>query len=103
MADALLPDECAAQLRVLSEPERLRILQLLLMGPHAVSAIADVLDASVALTSHHLSVLKREGYVRATKSGRQVIYEVDKDRFVQTGRNQKPRVSLGCCVLQFPS
>jgi DNA-binding transcriptional ArsR family regulator len=97
----LSPDECATQLRVLCEPERLRILELLLLGPHPVSAIADCLDVSVALASHHLSVLKREGYVQATKSGRQVIYEVVKEKVVQTGK-QKPRVKLGCCELRFP-
>ena len=47
-------------------------------------------------------MLKREGYVQATKSGRQVIYEVVKDKIVQTGK-QKPRVKLGCCELQFPA
>jgi ArsR family transcriptional regulator len=102
MAESLSADECATQLRVLSEPERLRILELLMMGPHAVSAIADVLDVSVALASHHLSVLKREGYVQAQKSGRQVIYEIVSDRLVQ-GARRRPEVRLGCCVLQFPN
>ncbi len=98
----LSPEECTTQQRILCEPERLRILELLLTGPQSVSAIAESIDASVALTSHHLSVLKREGYVQATKSGRQVIYEVVKEKVVQTGKH-KPRMMLGCCELQFPA
>jgi DNA-binding transcriptional ArsR family regulator len=100
MSETLSAVECAAQLRVLSEPERLRILQLLLLGPHTVSAVADVLDCSVALASHHLSVLKREAFLTSTKTGRQVFYELVPERFPQKTRH-KPRVSLGCCEIQF--
>jgi len=101
MADLLSVSDCADQLRILSEPERLRILELLINGPHSVSAIADVLDRSLAIASHHLLVLKREKYVLAEKQGRQVFYRLNPRRF-PPGTQHGRELRLGCCSLTFP-
>src|SRR5262245_36092358 len=59
----LKPKQCARILRVLAEPERLRIIQCLSGGPKNVSEIAQLLGRHVVKVSHHLSVLRQAGLV----------------------------------------
>lgn len=61
--------------RLLGDPTRLRVLLECLDGPISVGDIADAIDASPSLVSHHLRLLRAARLVRGTRRTRQVFYE----------------------------
>jgi ArsR family transcriptional regulator, lead/cadmium/zinc/bismuth-responsive transcriptional repressor len=73
-----LADEHAAELadlfRLLGDPTRLRIVLACLDAPTAVGDIADRLELSDSLVSHHLRLLRAARVVRAERQGKQVFY-----------------------------
>ncbi|CAN5832890.1 metalloregulator ArsR/SmtB family transcription factor [soil metagenome] len=77
----LLSDDHASALadlfRLLGDPTRLKIVVSCLRTPLAVSDIAEKLDLSVSLVSHHLRLLKGARLVRADRQGKQVYYGAD--------------------------
>jgi ArsR family transcriptional regulator, lead/cadmium/zinc/bismuth-responsive transcriptional repressor len=78
---SILSDDHAVALadlfRLLGDPTRLKIVVSCLRTPLAVSDIADRLELSVSLVSHHLRLLKGARLVRAERQGKQVYYEAD--------------------------
>ena len=79
----LLADEHAAELadlfRLLGDPTRLRIVLTCLDAPTAVGEIADRLELSASLVSHHLRLLRAARIVRAERQGKQVFYAAADD------------------------
>ena len=77
----ILTDDHAVALadlfRLLGDPTRLKIVVSCLRTPLAVSDIADRLELSVSLVSHHLRLLRGARLVRAERQGKQVYYEAD--------------------------
>lgn len=74
-----------AFLRALSEPARLQVLRVLLTeGPSDIAGIAAHFPQDRSVVSRHLKVLHEAGIVRAEKSGRHRIYEIDGAAFVET-------------------
>lgn len=67
--------------RVLGDPTRLRILELLLDGPRTVRELIDQLGSSRSRVSNHLACLRWCGFAEADKSGRTAIYSI-RDRRV---------------------
>jgi len=71
----------AEQLRVLSDPTRLRVLDLLMQGVQCNCELVGALDLAPNLISHHLGVLRRAGLVTATRDphdGRWIYYAIDR-------------------------
>lgn len=68
--------ECLAVLKALGEPSRVRIMGLLLKGPHAVNAISERLGLSQYNVSRHLRVLRNAGLVEARKDAQRRLYGV---------------------------
>lgn len=60
--------------KIFSDLTRLRIIDLLYTGEHAVQAIADELETSQSAISHQLKLLRDLNVVKTRKSGKQVIY-----------------------------
>jgi len=71
---AALLAEAANQFRVLGEPVRLRLLELLCQGPQSVMELAAHAQESHANTSKHLGVLAAAGFVTRTTEGTRAIY-----------------------------
>ena len=67
---------CAAALRTLSHPERLRIVEALEAGPLEVSELTSKLKRPQATVSQHLMRLRAHGLVAAERSGRIARYRV---------------------------
>ncbi|MDE3737896.1 ArsR/SmtB family transcription factor [Metapseudomonas resinovorans] len=64
--------------KALCEPSRVAVLKRVMqLGRADVSEIAAELPQERSVVSRHLQVLLDANIVRATKSGRQVFYEVD--------------------------
>ena len=60
--------------RVLGDPTRLRILELLLERPHSVSELVEATAVAQARVSTHLACLRWCDLVATERRGRQVIY-----------------------------
>ncbi len=96
MKDQLQSSKCAISLKAIGDPDRLKIIQCLQLGPMNVGAIADVLDVEIANVSHHLQILKHAGLVDANKQGKYVIYSLSADVLAENDV-----LELGCCRLQL--
>ena len=66
--------------RVLGDPTRLRILELLLARPHTVSELVAEVGARQARVSNHLACLRWCRLVEADRQGRVVTYRVADQR-----------------------
>ena len=62
--------------RVLGDPTRVAILQLLLERPHRVSELVEATGARQSRVSTHLACLRWCGFVTAERAGRRVIYSI---------------------------
>lgn len=60
----------------LAEPSRLRIVELLLAGPHAVNDIGERLALNQPQVSKHLRVLREAGLVEVRPVAQQRLYEL---------------------------
>lgn len=76
--------EWAAILKALAHPTRLQIVAELLKGTKCVSDIQDILPASQANISQHLTVLRNAGLVDFAQNGAQRCYFVSRPRLSST-------------------
>jgi len=90
--------ECAGKLKVLSDPTRLTVLQLLLDRTCCVAELNARLHVEPSLLSHHLSVLREAGWIVAQRNGRSILYSLAPGI---RARGRGKAVSLGCCRLTF--
>jgi DNA-binding transcriptional ArsR family regulator len=67
----------AARFRALSEPMRLRLLNLLMQGEKSVGALVAAADSSQANVSKHLAVLRESGMIAMRKEGPSTFYRID--------------------------
>ena len=79
--------ELSIVLKLIAEPNRLKILCLLSSGTKCVCEIQDALSLKQNLVSHHLRVLKERGLIGFEKKGQWKHYflekkEVRKYRFI---------------------
>ncbi len=79
-----LPDEelLAKLFRGLGDPNRIRILELLLEGPRIQKEIVEAVGLSQGQVSEHLSCLHWCGFVEADRQGRTVEYRIANPRVV---------------------
>lgn len=66
----------AARFRVLGEPYRLRILQVLRQGAMTVGELVESLDGNQPNISRHLQILHQAGVVSRRRSGSHIIYSI---------------------------
>ncbi|BAK77760.1 transcriptional regulator, ArsR family [Pseudogulbenkiania sp. NH8B] len=66
----------AETFRLLGDPTRLRILFFCLDAPRSVGDIAQSLELSQSLVSHHLRLLRGARLVRGQRRARQVFYHL---------------------------
>lgn len=75
-------NELARLMRTAGDESRLRILCVLFGRKKAcVSDIAKMLGTSVAITSHHLRVMSREGLAVPVREGKRICYKVPDEPF----------------------
>jgi len=99
--DVLQSETCAVQLKALSEPIRLRIVDALRHSPLTVSDLSQTLDVEMVTVSHHLGILKHAHLVKAERDGRFMVYRLCDDILQKTG-GSKQFLNLGCCRLEIP-
>lgn len=89
---------CAEKLKVLADPTRLSVVEILLGGPKHVGEINARIQIEQTLLSHHLKVLREAGLVETSRDGRAVLYRLAEN--VETSPAGKA-IDLGCCRLSF--
>lgn len=90
--------DCAVKLKVLADPTRLAVVEVLMEGPKHVGEINAVLKVDQSLLSHHLKVLRDAGLVEATRDGKSVLYGLAAG---VEARGAVRGIDLGCCCLSF--
>ncbi|KPJ84228.1 MAG: hypothetical protein AMS19_01495 [Gemmatimonas sp. SG8_23] len=69
-------DQIAERFRVLAEPTRLKILNVLLGGEHTVSELVEETGLNQANVSKHLGLLRSMNFVDRRKEGLYAYYSV---------------------------
>jgi len=70
--------EWARGFSLLSDPTRLRILQVLAKGPKNVTGLCKAMRLKQPTVSHHLGLLRMGRLVGGTRKGKSVVYVTDK-------------------------
>ncbi|HZI98932.1 MAG TPA: metalloregulator ArsR/SmtB family transcription factor [Actinomycetales bacterium] len=79
-------DDVCADLHVLAEPHRLLIVRHLRRGARTAGFLADAIEISPSLASHHLGVLMEAGLVSRRQSGAFACYAVNRARLQEVHR-----------------
>jgi hypothetical protein len=93
---------CADKLKALSEPLRLRIIDLLRHGEMTVGDIAEFLETELVTVSHHLKILKHADLVEVERDGRFMVYRLKNDLLQKGTAPSKQFLNLGCCRIEVP-
>ena len=77
-------NELAKLMRTAGDENRLKILCIIFSKKKVcVSDIAEELGLSVAIVSHHLQVMSKEGLAVPIREGKRICYELPKGEFVK--------------------
>ncbi len=80
--NTLTPDTIAAGFHALSDPLRIRVLELLRSQELCVCELCEHLGVTQSKLSFHLKTLKEAGLVRARAEGRWIYYSLNFSQFV---------------------
>jgi DNA-binding transcriptional ArsR family regulator len=76
-------ERIAAYFHVLSEPSRLRLLNLLCQDEASVSELACATELSIANVSRHMTLMARNGLVKKEVRGNSAIYSISDETLHQ--------------------
>jgi DNA-binding transcriptional ArsR family regulator len=76
-------EHAADQLRILSDPTRVRLLWALAQGESSVACLAELAGATPTAVSQHLAKLRMTGLVRVRRQGTFMFYTVADDKIVK--------------------
>jgi ArsR family transcriptional regulator, lead/cadmium/zinc/bismuth-responsive transcriptional repressor len=79
----------ANMFKALAEPKRLELINLLREQPMNVSDLCSMLGLAQANVSQHLMVLRKEGIVKTTREGKEIIYNLS-----------HPHISKACDLMR---
>lgn len=79
LSDPYTVDALSELFKVLGDPTRIRILQVLHDSRLCVCDIAETLQMTQSAISHQLRILRQARLVRATREGRSMFYALDDD------------------------
>ena len=69
--------------RVLTDPKRLMLLDVLREGEHSVGELAEELGCTLANASQHLAVLRSAGLVGTRRTGTTIMYNLAEPELVE--------------------
>ena len=93
---ALSSDEIAIlaeTFRLLGDPSRLKILLSCMSGPISVSEIAEKLELSLSLVSHHLRHLRSVRLVKGVRQSKYIFYEIADQHVSQVLQDMATHIS----------
>ena len=100
---ATVPNIIISGFHALSEPLRVRVLQLLKNREICVCDLCDILDVSQSKLSFHLKTLKEANLVCARQEGRWIYYSLNQYQFellqqyLADFSKSSPIVPASCC------
>ncbi len=81
-------NELSKKLRIASDPNRMKILCLLFRNKGiCVSEISNKLGLSIAIVSHHLQVLSKNGILQPIRKGKTICYKLTETNFTKDFQN----------------
>ncbi|MEN3142880.1 metalloregulator ArsR/SmtB family transcription factor [Ochrobactrum sp. WV_118_8] len=83
----------AETFRLLGDPSRLKILLSCMPGPISVGDIAERLDLSLSLVSHHLRLLRGARLVKGERHAKQIFYEISDQHVSQVLQDMAIHIS----------
>jgi DNA-binding transcriptional ArsR family regulator len=83
----------AETFRLLGDPSRLKILLSCMPGPISVGDIAERLDLSLSLVSHHLRLLRGARLVKGQRQAKQIFYEIADQHVSQVLQDMATHIS----------
>jgi DNA-binding transcriptional ArsR family regulator len=75
--DGRAVDDVAEVFRLLGDPTRVRIVDVLALGERCVCDLAAIIGLSESAVSHQLRLLRAARLVRVRRAGRQAFYALD--------------------------
>ena len=91
-------DFCSRRLKAIADPTRWDVLVQLVRGPRTVTELNASLDVDRTLLSHHLRILRDEGFVLFTREGKKKRYRLAAAVWpTRSGLG----LDLGCCRLEL--
>jgi ArsR family transcriptional regulator len=75
----MIPDSAIDMFKALSDPNRLRIFDMLSRGETCSCKLLEALSISQPTLSHHMGILQKGGLVRGRRDGQWIHYSVDPD------------------------
>ena len=88
-------DEVSLICKAMSDPNRLRIIEMLTKGEKCGCELLDELQVTQPTLSHHMKVLGDCGLVSSRKDGKWQHYSIDSQRFSQFKGYLN---SVSCCT-----
>jgi DNA-binding transcriptional ArsR family regulator len=76
-------EKVAEQLRILSDPTRLKLLWAMAQGESSVACLAEVAGATPTAASQHLAKLRMTGLVRVRRQGTFMFYALEDESIAQ--------------------
>jgi ArsR family transcriptional regulator len=99
------PHKLAEALKILAEPNRLVILDLLMQGVQCNCELGKKLNLPPNLISHHLNILRRAGWVDAERDpvdARWVYYSINQDQLRELSAQLSVFLDLSRCQPRLP-
>lgn len=91
-------DFCSRKLKTIADPTRWAVIAQLIGCPKSVAELKESLEMEPTLLSHHLKVLRDEGFVESMREGKNKRYRLSPDvELTPPGRG----INLGCCRLEL--
>lgn len=69
-------DKASLFLKSLANPQRLRIMCLIMERERPVGDLADAVELNQSAVSQHLALLRREGLLRTRRDGQTIYYQL---------------------------
>lgn len=79
-------DEYGAKLKVISDPKRMKILDLLSCGEMCACDILEYFDFTQPTLSHHMKALEKSDFIQVNKTGKWSYYRLNQktlDTFIK--------------------
>lgn len=92
-------EKCAASLKAVADPLRMRIVRALQYGPLSVSDLTLLLEQEIGVVSHHLRVLYHAEVVQTRREGKFIYYSLNEEIRPSKRRGKRGLLDFGCCQL----
>ncbi|OPY61603.1 MAG: HTH-type transcriptional repressor SmtB [Syntrophorhabdaceae bacterium PtaU1.Bin034] len=91
-------DFCSRRLKAIADPTRWAVIAQLIESPKNVGELNASLKIDPTLLSHHLKILRDEGFIEYVREGKNKRYRLSPEvELTESG----PGIDLGCCKLEL--